>query len=33
MAVVANRLELIGELLENPGKPAPPVVGDDDTTF
>ncbi len=33
MAVVANRLELIGELLENPGKPAPPIVGDDDTTF
>ncbi len=33
MAVVANRLELIGELLENPGKPAPPIVGDEDTTF
>ncbi len=33
MAVVANRLELIGELLENPGKPPPPIVGDEDTTF
>ena len=32
MAVVANRLELIGELLESPGKPPPPVVGDQDTT-
>jgi len=33
MAVVANRLELIGELLENPGHPPPPIVGDEDTTF
>jgi serine/threonine-protein kinase len=33
MAVVANRLELIGELLENPSKRPPPVVGDEDTTF
>ncbi len=33
MAVVANRLELIGELLENPGQPPPPIVGDEDTTF
>lgn len=33
MAVVANRLELIGELLENPGKPPPPIVGDEDTVF
>ena len=33
MAVVANRLELIGELLENPGKPPPPIVDDEDTTF
>ena len=33
MAVVANRLELIGELLDNPGRPAPPVVGDEDTSF
>ena len=32
MAVVANRLELIGELLENPSKPPPPIVGDEDTT-
>lgn len=31
MAVVANRLELIGELLENPGKPPPRIVGDEDT--
>jgi serine/threonine-protein kinase len=31
MAVVANRLELIGDLLENPGKPPPPIVGDEDT--
>lgn len=33
MAVVANRLELIGELVENPGTPPPPIVGDEDTTF
>ncbi len=33
MAVVANRLELIGELLDNPGQPAPPIVSDEDTTF
>jgi serine/threonine-protein kinase len=33
MAVVSNRLELIAELLENPGKPPPPIVGDDDTVF
>jgi len=33
MAVVANRLELIGELLENPSQPPPPIVGDEDTTF
>jgi serine/threonine-protein kinase len=33
MAVVANRLELIGDLLENPGKPPPPIVGDEDTVF
>ncbi len=33
MSVVANRLELIAELLENPGKPPPPIVGDDDTVF
>lgn len=33
MAVVANRLELIGELLENPGMPPPHIVGDEDTTF
>ena len=33
MSVVANRLELILELLENPGKPPPPIVGDDDTIF
>ena len=32
MLVVANRLELIAELLENPGKP-PPIVGDEDTVF
>ena len=31
MSVVANRLELIAELLENPGKAAPPIVGDEDT--
>ncbi|MHC4129471.1 MAG: serine/threonine-protein kinase [Planctomycetota bacterium] len=31
MAVVANRLELIAELLKNPGKPPPPIVGDEDT--
>jgi serine/threonine-protein kinase len=33
MAVVANRLELIGDVLENPGKPPPPIVGDEDTVF
>ena len=33
MAVVANRLELIGELLENPSKRPPQVVGDEDTSF
>lgn len=33
MARVTHRLELIGDLLENPGKPAPPVVGDEDTVF
>ena len=33
MAVVANRLELIGEVLENPSQPPPPIVGDEDTTF
>jgi serine/threonine-protein kinase len=33
MTVVANRLELIGELLNNPGKPPPPIVGDEDTVF
>ncbi len=33
MAVVANRLELIGELLRNPGQPPPPVDGDEDTAF
>ena len=33
MAVVANRLELIGELLENPSQPPPPIVSDEDTTF
>jgi serine/threonine-protein kinase len=33
MAVVANRLELIGELLKNPGKPPPPISGDQDTQF
>ncbi len=32
MAVIANRLELIGELLENPSQPPPPIVGDEDTT-
>ncbi|MHC4430130.1 MAG: protein kinase domain-containing protein, partial [Planctomycetota bacterium] len=33
MSVVANRLELIGELLENPSEAPPPLVGDEDTTF
>ncbi len=33
MSVVANRLELIGELLENPGKPPPKVVKDEDTQY
>ena len=33
MSVVANRLELIAELLESPGEPPPPLVGDEDTTF
>ncbi len=33
MAVVANRLELIAELLENPSLPPPQIVGDEDTTF
>ncbi len=32
MAVVANRLELIGEQLDNPGQPPPPIVGEEDTT-
>ncbi|UCD75902.1 MAG: serine/threonine protein kinase [Phycisphaerales bacterium] len=31
MEVVANRLQLIGELLENPAQTAPPVVGNEDT--
>lgn len=33
MSVVANRLELIGELLENPAEAPPPLVGDEDTQF
>jgi serine/threonine-protein kinase len=33
MSVVANRLELIAELLENPGQPPPPIVGDEDTVY
>jgi serine/threonine-protein kinase len=33
MSVVANRLELIAELLRNPGQPPPPIVGDEDTVF
>ena len=33
MAVVANRLELIGELLENPAAPPPPLRGDEDTVI
>jgi serine/threonine-protein kinase len=33
MSVVANRLELIGELLENPAEAPPPLVGDEDTTL
>ncbi len=33
MAVVANRLELIGELLENPAAPAPPLRSDEDTVI
>lgn len=31
MEVVGTRLELITELLENPAKQAPPIVGDEDT--
>ena len=31
MEVVANRLELIAELLQNPAQTPPPLVGDEDT--
>lgn len=31
MEVVANRLELIAELLDNPSKKPPPILGDEDT--
>jgi serine/threonine-protein kinase len=33
MMVVANRLEMIGELLEHPGTPPPKIIGDEDTVF
>jgi len=33
MEFVANRLELITDLLENPSEQPPPVVGDEDTAF
>jgi serine/threonine-protein kinase len=33
MEFVANRLELIGDLLDNPPEAPPPLKGDEDTTF
>ena len=33
MEVVANRLELIGDLLDNPPQAPPPLIGDEDTVF